>query len=157
MRINEQTIYTFDELSDNAKEHARQSLNSEHFWSAEYIQSLKAFAAQFGIKVTGYQYGPWDRAEIETDVEPRHFRGFKLKDAFALPEWQTGYCLDVTLRETFINEFKRHGDVLRAFNEAMDTGIKECRSDWESQFEDEYILDHCTANGYEFDLHGNLI
>jgi hypothetical protein len=157
MRIIEKPIYTFDELNDKAKERVKQFLMSDHLWGNEYIESLKAFANQFGVQVLNWNYGPWSSAEVKTDATPQHFRGFTLKAARLLPEYPTGYCADYILRDTFINEFVWHFDAFRAFNTAMDAGIKEARADWESQFNDDYVLDHCTANGYEFDEKGNLI
>ena len=150
----EKTLYKFEELSDTAKDAAKWYLNDEHFWGGDAIASLKAFAGQFGAKVTAYNYSPFGSADIETDATPANFRGFTLKQARALPEYPTGYCLDYSLRDVFIREFKRTGDAFAAFVEAMDTGIREARDDWEGQFGDDYMTEHCEANEYEFYAEG---
>ena len=33
----------------------------------------------------------------------------------------------------------------------------EATTDYEYQFEDEYVIEMCEANGYEFDEQGNLV
>jgi len=157
MRYIQTPVFKFEELSDKAKARATNRLMDEHFWGADSLASLEAFAGQFNIKVTSWSYAPFGSAEIDTDAENSHFRGFNLKKAKALPEYPTGYCLDYTLREVFVKEFERAGDALQAFNDAMDAGIKEARDDWESQYSNEYMQEHCEANNYEFDENGNLI
>lgn len=153
----EQHIYTWPELNEKAKERAAQYINSEHFWADESIASLDAFAAQFGVKVISWSYSPWGNADIETNATPAHFRGVTLAQAHNLPESFTGYCMDYTLREVFIKAFERTGDAHAAFVEAMDAGIKEARADWEAQYEESAIADHCEANGYEFTEEGKMI
>lgn len=157
MRYIQTPVFTFSELSETAKERATSNLNDEHFWKDDGIASLEAFAGHFKVKITEWEYGPFSRAEITTNAENSNFRGFTIKQARALPEYPTGYCLDLSLREVFIKEFERAGDALQAFNEAMDAGIKEMREDWEAQYSEEYMQDHCEANNYEFDSNGNLI
>lgn len=150
------TLYTYAELSDTAKERVKQWLNTEHNWGPDSIASLEAFAAQFGAKVTNYEYGPWSNANIETNATPANFRGFTLVQARALPEYPTGYCMDATLHEVFLREFERTGNAHAAFNDAMAAGIKEARADWEDQYSDESMRDMCEANSYEFDAEGRI-
>ena len=64
--------------------------------------SVKAFAAQFGVKLKNWELVTHGHSFIDTDAETSNFRGFTLKMAKELPEFPTGYCLDCTLRETFI-------------------------------------------------------
>lgn len=150
-------LYKYDELSDAAKERVKEWLNSDsHNWGAESRASLDAFAAQFGAKVTEWEYGPWDVADISTDATPANFRGFTLAQARALPECPTGYCMDCTLREVFIREFERTGNAFAAFNEAMDAGIKEARADWEYQYNDDAMRETCEANEYKFTADGRI-
>lgn len=153
----EVTLYKYEELSDTAKERVKEWCNqSGHIWGAESVESFEAFAAQFGAKVTGWEYGAFAMANISTDATPANFRGFTLAQARTSPEYLTGYCLDGTLREVFVREFKRTGDAFAAFNEAMDAGIKEVRADWEHQFSDEYMQDVCDVNEYEFTADGRI-
>lgn len=150
-------LYTYDELSDDAKERVKKWLNSAgHNWSDDSLASLEAFAAQFGAKVTDWECGPWSSANISTNASPANFRGFTLARARALPDFPTGYCMDYTLREVFIKEFERTGNAFGAFNEAMDAGIKEARADWEYQYDDEAMREACEANGYEFTADGRI-
>lgn len=151
-------LYQYAELSDEAKERAKQWRNQDgHAWGAESMASFEAFAAQFGAKVTDWEYGAFDVANISTDATPTNFRGFTLAQARALPEYLTGYCLDATLHEVFVRQFKQTGDAFHAFNKAMDAGIKEARADWEHQFSDEYMQNACDVNEYEFTADGRIV
>lgn len=151
-------LYKYEELSDTAKERVKEWRNQDgHAWGDESIASLKAFAAQFGVKVTDLCYSPWGNADISTDATPANFRGFTLTQARALPEYLTGYYLDATLYGVFVREFEQTGDAFHAFNKAMDAGIKEARDDWEYQFSDEYMQDACDANEYEFTADGRIV
>lgn len=153
---HEVTLYKYPELSEDAQDRVKQWLNSDCFWGDDNIASIKAFAAQFGVKITDYSYSPFDNADISTDASPLNFRGFTLKQARALPEYPTGYCSDYALREIFIKSFERTGDACAAFIEAMDAGIKEARADWESQYEDDAMSEMCESNDYEFTEEGEI-
>jgi len=157
MRYIQTPVFKFEELSEDAQQAATTYLMEEHFWGGDALDSLRAFCKHFGVTLTGWNYGPFDCAEVETDATASNFRGLSLKQARALPEYPTGYCLDCSLREYFIKEFERTGDAFAAFNHAMDEGIKEMRDDWEEQFKPEYVQEHCVANGYEFEEDGTLI
>jgi len=149
-------VYKWDELSDTAKERAAQFINDEHFWCRESIDSLEAFAAHFGVKVTSWSYSPWGPVNIYTNATPAHFRGFTFSQACALPEYPTGYYMDSVLYNVFTKEFEHSGNAHAAFIEAMDAGIKEARADWEAQYDDYCMRDHCEANGYEFTINGAI-
>lgn len=157
MRYVQKPIYKFEELSEKAKARATSYLNDEHFWGADSIASLEAFSKYFNVKITSWNYAPFGHAEIETDVTNNTFRGFKLDKARAIPENLTGYYMDYGLREVFIKYFEKTGAAKSAFIEAMENGIKSVRDDWESQYSEEYVQDHCNANEYEFDEDGGLI
>ena len=150
-------VFQWSELSEEAKKRAALDLNQYYFWELESIKSLEAFAAQFGVTIKNWACEPFSRAEIEVDATPANFRGFTLAQARSLPEWPTGYYLDEVLRKTFICEFERTRDAFSAFNDAMHTGITYMRDDWEAQYEDDYMRDHCDSNSYEFTKEGRLI
>lgn len=156
MRNAQIKVYSYAELSEDAKDTAKNYINSEHFWGAECIDSIKSFASQFKVMILSYKYGAFDIAEISHNAENSNFRRFTLKDAEKLPEYPTGYYLDYNIREKFISEFKRTGNARIAFDNAMDYAIKECRSEWESQFDDGIMADYCELNDYEFTANGKL-
>jgi len=157
MRTVEITLYTFDELSDEAKERAIQQHRQcvEYPWFSECLESLKTFCDEFGVKVTDYTLSDCYRASISTDATPKHFRGVKLSgfDREAMP---TGFCFDCDLRYTFHDEFKRTGDSFYAFNDALQTFLISVRKDIEWHYSDEAVTELIQINGYEFTEEGDI-
>jgi len=157
MRTVETTIYTFDELSDEAKERAisqhRQCF--EYPWFSECLESLKTFCSEFGVEVTDYTLSDCYRASISTDATSKHFRGVKLSgfDREAMP---TGFCFDCDLRYTFHDEFKRTGDAFYAFNDALQAFLISVRKDIEWNYSDEAITELLEINDYEFTEEGDI-
>ena len=145
MRIIETEVYEFHELSEQAKENAKIELVSEYFWSDEAIASLYAFAEEIGIKITNYSID-WDNyANSSIDWEwivDEH------KDDLSVEEL-TGYIMDYPLIETW----NRDKDV----DDAIYSWLYNCHQDYIFQFTDEYMIDHCIANEYEFTKDGTLI
>jgi hypothetical protein len=157
MRTIEQTIFTFDKLTDEAKERARDwyRQNLDYPWWSEVQGSLKAFCDEFRIKVLDYSIGDARREFIKTDATTANFRGFKLKsfDREAMP---TGFCFDCDLRYTFADEFKKTGDAFYAFQQALETFLQSMRNDIEAQYEDETVDETIMANEYEFTKDGAI-
>ena len=151
MRTETINIYTFDELSDAAKEKAREWYKNgmEYFWWNESLESIKAFCDGYGVTVKDYSIGPFECSWITTDAENANFRGVKLRDV-PRDDIPTGYCLDCTLWQTFHDEFKRTGDALRAFNEAIDAAVAQIVADMEYQYTDESVDENILINEYEF-------
>lgn len=152
MREVTHKIYLFEELSDDAKEVARQWYRdtADGEWIiSEGLDSIRAFCDSFSVTMTDYSIGAYGHSYIETNAENRHFRGLKLKavDRDAMP---TGYFLDCTLYETFYDEFKSTGNALKAFVEAIDESLKVIVDELESRLEDEAVDEMIVANEYEF-------
>ena len=93
---------------------------------------------------------------MTTDAENSNFRGLKLRDV-TRDNTPTGYCLDCALWFTFYDEFKRTGDALRAFNEAIDAAVAEVVADMEYQYTDESVDEMLTINEYEFLENGERV
>lgn len=157
MRTIEQTIYTFDELSDAAKEKARDwyRLNADIHWADESKESINAFCDHFGISLRNWSVGPYEPINYDAQFFNSHFRGLKLKD-FDREFMPTGYILDCALWMTFYDEFKATGCAKKAFEKALDEGFKQWRSDMESQLENEYVDEHLIINEYEFTEDGKV-
>ena len=152
-------IYSFDELSDKAKETAISNYRSncfEYAWQDESHESLKAFCGLFGVEVTGYSIGTWVHSYIETDAKNGHFRGWNKQKVNAIPEFLTEYCLDCAFIEAFKREFEKTGDAFYSFNEAIDAGLKDWVADLEYQESNEYIADFLTANEFQFLENGRI-
>lgn len=155
MRTIEQTIYTFEELSEEAKEKARDwwRSNGELFWNDEAKDSIRAFCDHFRVALKTWNIGPHCPIDYNAEYFNSHFRGMKLKD-FNRDYMPTGYCLDCSLWITFYDQFKQTGSARKAFDAALYEGFKEWRADMEGQLEDEYIDEHLIVNGFEFTEHG---
>lgn len=151
-------VYQFSELSDDAKEVARQwyrDTADEYFWLDEGLNSIKAFCNLYGVTITDYSFSICGHSYIETDATNQHFRGLKLKavDREAMP---TGYCMDCSLSNRFYDEFKRTGDALSAFNESIELTVRDIIEDWEASLEDEAVDETIEANQYEFTEDGKI-
>jgi alcohol dehydrogenase class IV len=158
MRTIETTIYTFDELSDKAKEWAieKQRYYMEYPWFDDCIKSLNAFCDEFSVRVTECTLSDCYRASIVTDSTPQRFRGVKLSsfDREAMP---TGFCFDSDLRYTFHDEFKRTGDAYHAFETAIEAFLSAVKRDIEWHYSDEAIAEHIEINEYEFTEEGDIV
>lgn len=158
MRTIEQTIYTFDELNDEAKERARAWFREDfdYFGFGEAMDSLKDFCSEFGVKVLDYSMGDTRNEYIKTDATNANFRGLKVKD-FDREAMPTGVWFDNELRYTFADEFKRTGDALHAFQQALDQLLSAVRKDIEYQYSDECVDEIMILNEYEFTEEGKPV
>ena len=156
-RTIKKTVYKFDELSDSAKERAREWYRStdDGCWNEDYKASINAFVDHFGAALVDWNIGPWSPLEYKVDFDNSNFRGMKLRD-FNADYMPTGFCADCALWGTFHAEFKRTGDAKHAFEEAVHAGFKAWRDDWEYQLSDEVVDEAITANDYEFYENGEI-
>ena len=72
MREETFKVYKYQELSDAAKDNAYQKFLErdyrENHWAEESLESLKAFLAWFGLKITDYSICPYTQSYIDTDI-----------------------------------------------------------------------------------------
>lgn len=151
MRTETIVVYKFNELSDTAKENAREwyKQGTNYLWFDESMGSIRAFCDHFNVIIEDWSIGAFSPSWIQTNSENSHFRGVKLRDIN--PDYMpTGYCLDCTLWQTFHDQFKRTGDALYAFKEAVDAAVYEIVADAEYQYTDEYVDELLEINGFEF-------
>ena len=157
MRTIEKTVFSFDELSDEAKENARNWFREggEFPWCEEYKGSINAFIDHFGAKLKDWNIGPWCPLDYRVEFDNSNFRGVKLSQ-FTGEETPTGFCADWSLWETFQKEFKRTGNAMHAFEEAAHAGFKAWRDDWEYFLSDEAVDENIRANEYGFYEDGEI-
>ena len=152
-RIITQTVYTFEELSEEAKQKALENVRNSSLdafgWAAESRKSIEAFCEKFGVTLKTWSVGPWAPYEFSHDAQNANFRGVKL-ESIDVEESLTGYCLDFVLLSKFKEHFKLSGDALGAFGVALEEGFREWRRDWEQANEGEPLAEFLQANGYEF-------
>ena len=156
MRVIEQTIYQFDELSDKAKETARDHFRDlDYVWTNEAKQSIETFCSAFNVSLLDFCVDAYCPFYYKTDASNANFRDNNLSQ-FNRDYMPTGYCLDNELWMTFYDAFRTTGDAKSAFNEALDAGFRAWREDMEYQTTDEYIDDFIIGDGYEFYENGKM-
>jgi hypothetical protein len=157
MRTDTIEIFKFDELSDTAKETARDwyRSNADFHWSDESKESITAFCDHFGIRLKSWEVSPYSSPSYSVELLNSHFRGLKLKE-FTRDHMPTGYFLDCTLWMTFFDQFKATGCAKTAFDAALWAGFIGWRDDMESQLQDDYIDEHMLINEYEFTENGKI-
>ena len=145
-------LYRFDELSDDAKERAREWYREspiEYGWNGESIDSIKAFCDHFGVTLTDWSIGSYYCYQYKHDADNLTFRGLRLNKVNR-EYMPTGYCLDNDLWYTFHDEFKATGSALTAFNKALDAGFRSWYNDIQWQESNEYIDEILVINEYTF-------
>lgn len=157
MRTDIIEVFKFDELSDSAKEKARDwyRSNADFHWSDESKESIIAFCDHFGIRLKSWNVSPYSSPDYSAEYFNSHFRGLKLKD-FNRDHMPTGYYLDCELWITFYDQFKATGCAKKAFDSALWAGFIGWRNEMESQLEDDYIDEHLLINEYEFTENGKV-
>jgi hypothetical protein len=72
MREETFKVYKYQELSDAAKDNAYQKFVESDYrethWVDESLESLKAFLAWLGLKITDYSICPYTQSYIDTDI-----------------------------------------------------------------------------------------
>ena len=159
MRIVEEKIYLFEELEESAKESARDwwRNTTDYPFHDENIKSIKAFCGHFGITLKDWAiYGRGEH--LTTNAENCHFRGFNLAKAKELADRgyfpESGLWLDGTMIHSFYENFKKTGDALYAFQQALESALCSITEDINYQFSNEAVDEMLTINEYEFTENG---
>jgi hypothetical protein len=173
MRTYEAKAYTFGELSDEAKDTAKQDYFSGagYSWSEDALASLKAFAKAFDARLSDYSID-WFRstysdAEFDAPEMSRREIGRRLR---ALGTYDkktlrghgecklTGYCADEDaldgMRKAY---FAGESDLGELLQEGFQSWLTAAQADAEYQFSDEAFAETCEANSYEFDEAGRML
>jgi hypothetical protein len=155
MRTEEIAIYQFAELEEGAKDTARNWWReiADYPFHDDNIASIKAFCGHFGVTLKDWSiYGRGEH--LTTNAENHHFRGYTLEHAKELSKRgyfpESGLWLDGTMIQSFYEDFKRTGDSLYAFQQALESALKAITEDIDYQFSDEAIDEMLTINEYEF-------
>lgn len=157
MRTIELEVMKFEELSDSAKENARDWFRqgNEYTWFSDAFKSIDTFCSEFNVRVKNYQIGTWRPSFIETDATNENFRRRTLLE-FNREHNPTGYCLDLTIWQTFYDTWKKTGSAFIAFNEAIDEGVRDIVRDMEYLDSDESVDEMLIVNEYEFYPNGKI-
>jgi hypothetical protein len=151
-------LFCVNELSDNAKEKAHQDyISSEYFeysWLNESIESVKAFCNAFNCDLTDYELSTYSNGYLKSNINNECIRGMKKKDLPNKESMPTGYYLDSDLMYSFYENYQ--GDIIEAFNIALNDGLKLITKDMEYQESLEYFIEHAEVNQYQYTEDGNF-
>lgn len=172
MRLISVPVYRFDELSDKAKDRAKQDYAAlfGYVHEDEAVASLKALAEHFDGKVarwsfdffaTSHSYAEFDMPELEEseiaerlnalgDYDPETLKG--LGDCKL-----TGWCYDEDAIDGFRKAYHEgERDLGALMQAAFKSWIKSCQADCEDFYENDQFSEHCEANEYEFMEDGSI-
>jgi hypothetical protein len=168
------TVYSFSELSDEAKRHAiehDQEIN-DYSWQEEALQSIKALAKYFDGEVRGYSISWNDSQPSRMEFEmPNMDKDYIRRLLLDLGQYNkhtlkglgdcklTGYCMDESAIDGFRMAFVRDNvtDLSTLMQKAFQSWLKDCQADYEYQYSEEGFGETCDANDWTFDFHGNRI
>ena len=156
-------LFDLNELSEQAQERAHQdylSIGFEYHWIDESLDSVRAFAALFNANLTDWSLSTYSYSWLKTDIDQDKIRGIKPSEilgAFSESNWLTGYCLDCSLLQGFKKHLEQKpGDVLGAFNNAIDTALTDIIADMEYQESFEAFAESSEANEWQFRENGEF-
>lgn len=170
MRVIETKVYTFDELSDKAKEKALQWWyeSFEYPWGDEAIETIKAFVALFHGKVKDYSIDYQNANQSTVDIQ---WPDDCLEDMFGLRAYKwivnnkipvsgdcplTGMCFDKNALDP-VRDFLKNpkGKTIREIVEDGIHNVLKCvEDDFEYQAFGEGAIESISANGYTFTENG---
>lgn len=166
------TVYQFDELSDSAKERAREwyrSTGDTWDWQAEWWQSAQAFSAIAPIDIRAAYY---DRRHVEYrwtgDDDVGALEGLRAWKWLQNNDWaarnkrgdctMTGYCSDAPFGDainSYVRTPSRVPELRQVFYEAAQAWVNDAADDYEYSYSDESVDENIRINEYEFDSEGN--
>jgi len=170
MRTIEQKIYTFQELSQEAKQYAHEkwNANNEYFWGNDAIKSLEKFLEHFNCSLSNYSID-WlgicgntykiTIPEYMEEIPEEDLKNYILtmgefdKETLkGLGDCKfTGYCTDEDAadgaRKVYFNGERDLKTILEA---GFNSWYKAVSEDAKYQFSMKGFAEDCDANNYEF-------
>ena len=176
MRTIKLKLYSFDELSKEAKQKALENYvhSAEYFWGDDAIKSLEGFCKHFECSLKKYSIDWLEGYRNEYSFYiPEHMRNLSEEEMGEYIESMgsydketlkgtgeckfTGYCADEDAAD---GARKAYFEGERNIDEILGTGFESwysaCKSDFEYQLTEEYYSEHCEANEYEFYENGEM-
>lgn len=178
MRTESFTVYTFDELSDDAKARALDSYRDKfsHFigsdWSEEWRRSIESAQDAFGFRIRDWSVNQFDYSFSRLVIDDlgdfpenpsgvrlwKYLRNSGLADRVSDDCPWTGYCGDEAFLDPF-RDFMLRPDA-RSWGElvadCVESFFRVWQLDVEYQYSDEAIRETIEANEYEFLESGDL-
>lgn len=167
-------LYSFEELSKEAKEKARENFNNrtEYFWSNDCIKSLEKLAEHFNCKLIDYNID-WSNSNYSNakfDCENIEFTEKELKQlVLSLGSYNkktlkgngdcvlTGVCFDEDgadgVRKAYFSGERNLNELLQSGFSSL---LKAGQNDFEYQQSEESFIETCEANEYTFEADGTM-
>lgn len=160
MRTETITIYSYSELSEEAKATAYKAWEPDDAFEADNRRTLEAFCTAFGIEVTEYVYNAyhyvfyWDADPEIKEIRKPELDGY-IRHRLSLFE-PTGFYLDDVILGPAKQptEGKVFGDVI---NECLTAFFSACCEDVKYTQSQEYFADFAENNEFEFYENGICI
>lgn len=163
-------VYKFSELSDKAKQRAKDCFAEMHGynWSDDALESLKSLAGHFGGKLADwsvdwfnctYSSAKFDMPETEPDAVAAKLAMLGEYDPITLRGRGscvlTGFCADEDAIDGFRLAYARgERDLSTLMQSAFQTWLKAAQADCEAQYTDEVFAETAEANGWEYEEDG---
>lgn len=173
MRVVPRTIYRFSELSEKAKDRAKQEYAAigGYHWSDDAMKSIKSLAEHFGGKLKDYNIDWFDTMPSDAKfVMPDMDKDEIAENLKVLGEFDpatgkghgdcklTGACHDEDAIDGFRIAFRGgESDLTRLMNAAFKSWLKAGQSECEAQYENDTFSEMSDANDYEYDVNGELV
>lgn len=168
-----QTQYRFAELSETAKDHAKQKFASwdGYSWGDDALESIKALAKHFGGSMTNWSIDWFNSSHSDAtfrmpddltfkDIEQRldELGTYNPETLRGNGDCElTGICFDEDAIDGFRLAFiGGELDLNELMQAGFHTWLSACQADCEDQYSDETFGENCEANDYWLDERGNL-
>lgn len=151
--------YSFNELSDKAKDKARDYYyqNIEYFWGDEHLEVVKRFLDLFNVSLVNWACDEY-HVDFETNINDCKFQGLNKKRVNALiKSFNVSYWADETLVIAFNESYSKHGSIKLAIEEALRQSEINLKNDIAHHYTDESMADYFEANEYFFTIDGKVI
>ncbi len=121
MRVIEVTLYSYSELSEEAKEKAYQewSSNDHYGWYDENDKSIKGFAKLFPIKLTEWGYGGNRSDGVSYRFEHDYFDKIRNMSGRRLAKWLWNNVADEIFTGKYFGAFSRPISEPRIFHKKL--------------------------------------
>jgi hypothetical protein len=167
MKTIEINVYSFNELSDDAKENAIEQYRENNYgfhWSEDYLQSAIECLKIFGGKLKDYSIDwsdinrcHWKIYVDEDDISELTNSSYYLKYING-EKYPSGFCAD----DDFFSVIKKY--IANPYDTTFEELINDCLyelfhsacKDYEHQISDEGITESIQCNEYQFTEDGNI-
>ena len=172
MRIAETKVYSFKELSDEAKQEARNNYmnNFGYAFGDDAIFSLKKGCEAFGGSLQRYSIDFFESSPSSAVFDMPELSHDEIKEIIQSlgevdPEtgkgagdcMLTGYCADEDVLDGIREAFNSGiDDINILMQRGFVSWLKACQDDCECSYKDEAFGEHCDSNEYEFTEHGKM-